>query len=1239
MTYSRRLFFAISFFLTYQLANAQVFINEWMAANTSFLADDFGEYDDWIEIYNPTGSAFDLGGLYMSDDPADLIKWQLPTDAGTALQVPAFGFLILWADNDSEQGPTHLEFKLSGSGESIVLIDSDGTTIIDQVNFSAQGNDISYGRFPDGATDFEFFPTPTPSAANISGGNVTFPLNINIPINTGSDDASEFFGQTLTEKNPQNIGVDGGVAITAGFRFTNITLDKSATIDEAYIQFTSHDDQSVPANFEITMVSDIYPETMVTGPTTNISTRNYLSETVNWEADPWTTGESGAAQQSASLIPLIEAWIGQPGWQSGSSAFFKITGTGIRNAYSFDGDDEMCARLIINGNVTFPNTPASGLVINEIAAAGTTHRDTSQKAEDWVELYNNGAGNILTTGLFLTDDPGNLDKWNLPFGRDIPPGGFIKFFLDSDPEEGPNHANFNLRSRGEWLGLVQQTNTGLVILDSLIWDEIPFMSTYGRQPDGSGTFNLLGDFTPETSNNDARLYLAPPTIGTASGVYQTGPNVVIDHSVSGTDFYYTLDGNPPTTSSLNYGGAISINDNAALSVIATKSGYAPSQPVVASYLIDEPSNLPIIFLTTAPDNFFDDENGIYVDGTNGVVGFCSPVPVNWAQNWERPSNVQLVYPDGSLGFNSNAGVKISGACSRNFPMKSLAITTKEQEYGTGKFSDYLFPERDHNDFYELKIRNSGQDYLRMGFRDLLNQKLIIGNLDLELQAGITTQLYINGEFWGIYNLREKYTTEYFDATHGVNPNKIDIIKSPALPYMEIKEGKADDFMDLFNWIENANLANTADFDLFSEQVDINNFINYWTTMTILGNYDWPSNNLTVWKETKASGKWRYCVADTDGSTNNFLSQNSADRPFFNTLDIISIPWSQDWPNHKFATRLIRKAWENTDFANEYAQRACSIMDMIFPVEIVSPALDSMTNLFDPHVERILERWNNVDLTQPNPLGGNRFSWEDWIEKYRDYFIERPDHMRSHLMQKFGYSGTYQLTFGVDADTKGKVEVNWNEMEVPFNHMGTYFQSVPLRVKAIPNQGFSFVEWLETGVTDSLIEYVSASNATLTPIFEASCTVGASCDDGDNCTENDVFDEACNCKGTFADADNDSICDDEDECPGFDDTIDINGDGVPDCLVSISEIDRATAINIFPNPSNGELMIEIGDQLIGSSVKLNNYLGQQIQTIEVNKLDASQLSLKCDSCEEGIYYLSIETVDGRIIQEPLMILKN
>ena len=144
-----------------------VFVNELLASNDATLADEAGEFDDWIEIYNGTDAPITLAGAFLTDDATEPTKFALPD-----VTVAAGGFVIVWADDDTDQGPLHAPFKLSAGGEEVALFVGDGQgalALADLVAFGPQETDVSFGRATDGAADLVFFDAPTPGAPNAGG--------------------------------------------------------------------------------------------------------------------------------------------------------------------------------------------------------------------------------------------------------------------------------------------------------------------------------------------------------------------------------------------------------------------------------------------------------------------------------------------------------------------------------------------------------------------------------------------------------------------------------------------------------------------------------------------------------------------------------------------------------------------------------------------------------------------------------------------------------------------------------------------------------------------------------------------------------------------------------------------------------------------------------------------------------------------------------------------------------------
>jgi len=1065
-----------SFFISFYTLNAQtIYVNEFLASNENNLADEFGDFDDWIEIYNAGATPVNLANYYISDDPADPTLYQIPASNSAKTTVPAGGYLLIWADKDLDQGENHVDLKLGAGGESVVLTAPDGVTGIDNVLFGPQTDDISYGRETDGAAGFTFFTTPTPDAANVVSGPSSYHVNLTLPILTANDDGEEYGnGSVNLSSSDIEMVQDGGAVFTVAYRFNGVALPDDAIITNAYIQFYAEEVQVGSADIDIAADGSPDPNPLTVG---NFSSRTFTSTSINWEPAPWPVIDAhGTDQQTPDISEVVQEVISTTGWDAENAIVIIMTGSGTRTGYAYNKDPGKSAVLHIEAEVPLPTEPIDQIYINELAAFGTPYTDESGKREDWIELYNPNLTDVNIGGLFLTDDFGNLDKWQIGGSVTVPAGGFTTFFADDDLMEGVLHAGFKLKAGGEEVALVQLLADGLTIIDSISFDEVPFLTSYGRSTDGGSNWQLFGETSPDASNSAGLSYLVAPEGSLAAGLYTGAQTVTLSHPDPMVDIYYTTDSDLPDDGETLYTEPITINSTKTIRAIATRSGFADSEVADYIYLIDENPNMPILNLTTDPDNFFDDEIGIYVDGTNGRIAYCSSEPVNWAQDWERPCNLKMFLPDGEMVFDVNAGVEISGACSRGHAMKSLAINLREKEFGDDQLNYEVFPQRDYDNHQRFKIRNSGQDYYRLGFRDVVNQTLLFkGNIDIEVQAGRPVLFYLNGEFWGLYNIREKYVGEHFEELYDVNENDLDIIKSPGLNYSDVKKGTETDYLALYDFVENADLTNQADYDYFDAQVDVNEFLNYWSTMTYMANYDWPANNLTIWRDRENQSKWRYGVADTDGSTNNFLANNA--KPEFNTFEFINEPNSNSWPNNSISTLFLRKLLERDEFRHEFIQRTCTFIEVLFPTERTHPLIDSMVGLFQPNLEAHLDNW-----AFDNAMGGDEPSWYEWIDKYKDFWEDRPGYMRDHMNDFYNLDEYYDLTINFDESTEGDVFVNSNTMDIPFDYTGTYFKNIPLRLTAVADPGFQFAYWLETGVTDAVIDYIGTANMTLTPIF-------------------------------------------------------------------------------------------------------------------------------------------------------------
>ncbi|MBT4484603.1 MAG: DUF1573 domain-containing protein, partial [Candidatus Latescibacteria bacterium] len=307
-----------------------------------------------------------------------------------------------------------------------------------------------------------------------------------------------------------------------------------------------------------------------------------------------------------------------------------------------------------------PPSAESRLVINEVMSSNNTIlTDKDGEYSDWIELLNFGDTPIVLTDYGLSDRPSNSYKWIFP-DIVINPGQYLIIFASGKdlkaPENSYLHTSFKVNATGETLQLTDSSGN---ICDSVETGFIQTDESLGRQPDESSNWVYFTEPTPGEGNyTTGREYAASVMASIPGGLYDNIVTVELSVNSSNAKIRYTLDGSEPTATSTKYVNPISIDKTSVLRARAFEDGFLPGKINTNTYLINEQTTLPVVSLSTDPDNFFDDEIGIYV---------------NYYKNWERQVHIEFFEPNGTFGFEIDAGASIYGQGTRGYPEKTLAI--------------------------------------------------------------------------------------------------------------------------------------------------------------------------------------------------------------------------------------------------------------------------------------------------------------------------------------------------------------------------------------------------------------------------------------------------------------------------------------------------------------------------------------------------------------------------------------
>jgi CotH kinase protein/Lamin Tail Domain/Chitobiase/beta-hexosaminidase C-terminal domain/Secretion system C-terminal sorting domain len=642
---------------------------------------------------------------------------------------------------------------------------------------------------------------------------------------------------------------------------------------------------------------------------------------------------------------------------------------------------------------------------------------------------------------------------------------------------GSLHSNFKIDASGETLYL---SNSDSVLIDSIHIAALPTDHSYGRKPDGNGSWFYFAQSTPGAANTTpAYLQLAEePLFSIEDGFYDDPVELMLQNSHPKYTTYYTLDGSIPNEQSYRYSGPVQIDTTTVVRAVTMSTGMLPSAVITKNYIIGDHSNLPIICLTTAPQNLWDNENGIYVLGDN----YEDALPyygANYWQDWEKPVHIAMYENDGDLAFSIDGGVKIFGSWSRARPQKSLALFARSR-YGYPKIGYPLFENRPFNEYTSFVLRNAGNDWGRTMFTDGLIQTLA-EPLDLEHQAYRPCVVYINGVYFSLMNMREKVNEDFLAMYHDVNPGNLDILESGGSPV----EGNSDHYDHMLDYISSHDMSLEENYSYISSQMDIDNFIEYQAFQIYIDNRDWPGNNIKFWRPREEKGRWRWILYDTEWGfgINAYGSAGNAFAYDYNTLAFATSP--SQTPNHHanppWATFLLRSLLQNETFKNKFINRFADQMNTIFKSDHVLQVIDSLETNIESEMPFFYEKWSQTYwwYSFDKLYWGSYEDWYYFNNIARDFARYRPGHMRQYIMDKFNLSAMGHLVIDINETHAGRVQIN-SIKPVTYPWIGEYFIDVPLELKAVAAPGYQFERW--TGAIESesqtlLYNFSSASSIT------------------------------------------------------------------------------------------------------------------------------------------------------------------
>lgn len=947
-----------------------VALSEIMISNKGSVPDNLGGYPDYIELHNGSTEKADISGYGLSDSLLEGAKYVFP--AGTVLEPGAY--VVVWCGGEAEDG-MHAPFKLS-AGEEAVLFDASGRPLD-----TAVLNSVDSGMVLRREGEVWTQAKPCPGYPKTEAGMAEYEASLK---------ETEDIGLYINEFMASNATT---ICDSFGSYSDWIELYNSTDTDMDISGFGISDNLSQPMKYR-------FPDG------TTIAAKGYLVVFCSGN-EGMQNGELHAPFGLRSYGEDVV--IANRAGRIIDSYSFKNQETDVSMARIPDGAGELQSNS--QPSPGYPNTgagysafdaanrlPLGGVYISEFGGS------TGSVASDWVEIYNSTGSAVSLAGYGLSNNPKNPAKWVFP-DISIEPGEYLLLYATGSADKAQKKnlkLNFCISSTGEALFFFDPNGK---LIDKLSAGRMRSGQSYGR--DGSDNRFYYAEPTPGAQNGKGYEGITQlPAFSVTPGIYDNAVTVAITAG-EGETIRYTTDCTTPNASSEVYSGELSISKNSVIRAAAFRDGYLSGDVATATYLFRSDGvnhALPVVTLVTDPDNLWNSKTGIYATGdqfdpdaasyadtlqsaTYYQAKFATEEQVDTI--WEKPAAFSLFDDNGKQVFTQNVGIRIAGSFGRGRAQKGFNVIARK-EYGKGSMEYPFFENRPYTEYKAVVLRAGAQDQNRSKIRDELASGLLEGtDINILYQAYRPTVLYLNGEYWGVYFMKEK-RNRFFVAQHENTENNVDLAIGKG--FKQRTYGDNSDWVSLYEYATSHDLSSSDAYNYVAERMDVDSFRDYMIAEIYNGNTD--TYNFQYYR--LKGGKWKFIFYDFCWGFQSPGHETLAFRMGKTPSDVCSAKL--------FAAMLQNKGWRDS-----FCRRFGELLNTAFAPERVTSLIDQLYGYVEPEIKREREKFNKdtfMGVKQPNTNLGTYEGFQSEISKLKDFAQKRPEELKRQLQSNLGLSDSY-----------------------------------------------------------------------------------------------------------------------------------------------------------------------------------------------------------------------------------------
>ncbi len=729
------------------------------------------------------------------------------------------------------------------------------------------------------------------------------------------------------------------------------------------------------------------------------------------------------------------------------------------------------------GTTAFGDGPVT---VNEYSASNRSFQDSFGRTEDWIELHNTDPDFFFDlTGYHLSNDADNPTQWQITSGT-IPPGGHLIVFASGrDISSGMvQHANFKLTQLRPDQIVFSDPDGNILELHDMHVTQVNH--SYGRVHDGADEWGVFASPSPGNSNADAFVtYASRPEFSIEAGSYQG--SVTLEMSAAGSDeqIRFTTDGSTPTPSSSLYTTPVVLDQTTVVRArtFSNENAFLPSLIETGTYLINEDITLPVF-------SFAGDQDMLNLFG-----GDASLRPLGHFEYFESDGR----FIDGNFGdFNKH------GNDSWNYPQRGVDFISRD-DYGYQRRLEYKFFETsDRTRFRRLMVKaaandnypfESGGAHIRDSYIQHLSQ---VAGLDLDERSSTNVLVFVNGQYWGVYDLRERvddnnFTNFYYGQDYKYRESDV------YLQFLKTWQGTSahfgnqpaiSDWSSLRQYVLNNNMGDPFSFEYVRSQLNIGSLIDYFVINSWVVSRDWLNYNTGWWRglDPSASARqWRYILWDMEAAFGHFINYTGLP----NASHTAPPCQAENLTVGDGHTDILRKLIEeNPEVRRQYVTRYVDLLNTHLSADNAIALLDSMIDDIAPEMPRHIARW-----------GGNLGTWQSNVQAIRDFINDRHDYlMNSGMASCYDLSGPFATEFNVVPESGGTIRMNSESLSsYPFS--AQVFGNIETRLQAQPDWGYTFSHWEVDGavvpptLTDPTLALAITQATSVTAHFNPPATDG------------------------------------------------------------------------------------------------------------------------------------------------------